>query len=233
MLGAMLASPERVASPARKRALGLSSFYHDSAACLVEDGEIVVALQEERQSRLKHDADFPVHASRACLADAYITSDDLDRVVFYEIPSLHVERVLDSQLRFVPRGIRAFPRAIRSLFGGKMWVERAIAEGLSYEGRVLFVPHHLAEWSPTCSSSPPRETPAERSARPCSARRSSSPARDRRAPREGMRCAARCSAPAWTTRGSRARWTGLGWSMNGWTTSRSTTAPQPRSGAAT
>jgi carbamoyltransferase len=144
MLAAMLASPERAAVPARKRVLGLSSFYHDSAACLVEDGEIVVALQEERESRLKHDADFPVHASRACLADAGITSDDLDLVVFYEIPSLHVERVLESQLRFAPRGIRAFPRAIRSLFGGKMWVERAIAEGLSYEGRVLFVPHHLA-----------------------------------------------------------------------------------------
>lgn len=144
MLGAMPASPERVVSSVSKRVLGISAFYHDSAACLVEGGELVVALQEERESRLKHDADFPVQASRACLADAGITADDLDLVVFYEIPSLHVERVLESQLRFVPRGLRAFPRAIRALFGGKMWVERAIAEGLSYEGRVLFVPHHLA-----------------------------------------------------------------------------------------
>ncbi len=127
-----------------KTVLGISAFYHDSAACLVRDGEIAVALQEERETRLKNDARFPTHAAHACLADVGLTARDLDLVVHYEVPSLHAERVLESQLRFAPRGLRAFPRAVRSLFGEKLWVERAISEELGYEGAVVFVPHHLA-----------------------------------------------------------------------------------------
>lgn len=124
--------------------LGLSAYFHDSAACLVRDGEIVGAIQEERESRLKHDEAFPELASRALLQMAGLKPEQLDLVVFYEIPYLHAERVLHSQIRFAPRGWRAFPRAIRSLLSGKIWVEQAIAEQLGFEGEVLFVPHHWA-----------------------------------------------------------------------------------------
>jgi carbamoyltransferase len=124
--------------------LGISAFFHDSAACIVRDGEIVAAVQEERLSRIKNDASFPRAAVQACLALAGATIRDVDLAVFYELPFLRAERVLHSQIRFAPRGVRAFPRAIRALFGEKLWVEHAIAEQLQYEGPVLFVPHHLS-----------------------------------------------------------------------------------------
>lgn len=124
--------------------LGLSGLFHDSAACLVRDGAIVAALQEERLSRRKNDASFPRRSAERCLAMSNSTIADVDLAVWYELPFLHAERVLHSQVRFAPRGIRAFARAIRALFGEKVWVEHAIAEALGYEGPVLCVPHHLA-----------------------------------------------------------------------------------------
>jgi carbamoyltransferase len=126
------------------RILGISAFYHDSATCLVGEDGIVAAVQEERESRRKHDARFPSAAARACLAAGGISAEDLDLVVYYELPFLHAERVMHSQIRFAPRGWRAFPKAVRSLFGGKLWIEQAIGEELGYEGPVLFVPHHAA-----------------------------------------------------------------------------------------
>jgi len=127
-----------------RRVLGLSAFYHDSAAALAVDGELVCALQEERESRRKNDGAFPALAARAALAEGGLAAGDLDLVVYYELPYLHAERVLHSQFRFAPRGWRAFPRAIRSLFGGKLWVENAIGEQLGYDGPVMLVPHHAA-----------------------------------------------------------------------------------------
>lgn len=124
--------------------LGLSAFFHDSAATLVRDGEIVCAVQEERESRRKNDSAFPRRAALAALAEGRLTVDELDLVAFYELPHLHAERVLHSQFRFAPRGWRAFSRAIRALFGGKLWVENAIGDELGYDGPVLFVPHHAA-----------------------------------------------------------------------------------------
>lgn len=125
-------------------ALGISAFYHDSAAALVHDGAIIAAVQEERQSRVKHDERFPLAAAHECLRAGGLAIHDVEVVSFYEVPALHAERVLTSQLRFAPRGLRAFPRAVRSLLGEKLWVERAIAETLGFAGRVIFVPHHLA-----------------------------------------------------------------------------------------
>ncbi len=138
--------------------VGISAFFHDSAACLVRDGEIVAAVHEERESRIKHDARFPTLAVAACLKDVGAKIADVDLVVHYEIPALHAERVLESQLRFAPRGIVAFPRAVRSLFGSKFWVERAIADELDYEGRVAFVPHHLAHAASAFLPSPFEES---------------------------------------------------------------------------
>jgi carbamoyltransferase len=124
--------------------LGLSGYYHDSAACLVVDGQIVAAVQEERLSRRKHDSAFPSLAAAEVLRAGGARISDVEAVVFYELPFLHAERVLHSQIRFAPGGLRAFPHAVRSLLGGKLWVEQAIAAQLGYEGPVLFVPHHLA-----------------------------------------------------------------------------------------
>ena len=94
------------------RILGISAFYHDSAAALVVDGRIVAAAQEERFTRKKHDARFPVHAVRYCLAEAGIKLHDIDYVVFYEKPFLKFERLLETYVAFAPQGLRSFAMAI-------------------------------------------------------------------------------------------------------------------------
>ena len=88
--------------------LGISAFYHDSAACLVRDGEIVAAAQEERFTRVKHDPGFPSHAIKYCLREAGIGPQDLHCVGFYDKPLLTFERLLETHLGTVPRGIRLF-----------------------------------------------------------------------------------------------------------------------------
>jgi carbamoyltransferase len=94
--------------------LGISAWYHDSAACLLRDGRIVAAAQEERFTRRRHDAGFPGHAVRACLAEGRIGVRDLDCVAFYHKPFLKFERILETHLAFAPRGLPAFIKAIRS-----------------------------------------------------------------------------------------------------------------------
>src|SRR5712692_4980320 len=92
--------------------LGLSAYYHDSAACLVEDGRIVAAAQEERFSRKKHDHRFPASALRFCVEHAGITPSDLDLVVFYDKPLQKFERLLETYLDYAPRGLRSFLQAM-------------------------------------------------------------------------------------------------------------------------
>src|SRR3954454_23021318 len=92
--------------------LGISAFYHDSAAALVRDDEIVAAAQEERFTRKKHDPRFPHHAVSYCLAEAGVQLDDLDYVVFYDKPFLKFERLLETYMAFAPRGFRSFSMAI-------------------------------------------------------------------------------------------------------------------------
>src|SRR5215213_6051461 len=92
--------------------LGISAFYHDSAAALVVDGEIVAAAQEERFSRIKHDHNFPSHAVDYCLREANITPEQLDYVVFYDKPLLKFDRLLESYLAYAPDGLRSFMMAI-------------------------------------------------------------------------------------------------------------------------
>ena len=93
--------------------LGVSAFYHDSAAALVRDGEIVAAAQEERFTRVKHDARFPHHAIEWCLSSQGLTLSDVENIVFYEKPFIKFERLIETYLAFAPRGFASFGRVFR------------------------------------------------------------------------------------------------------------------------
>lgn len=122
--------------------LGLSAYYHDSAACLVRDGVIIAAAQEERFSRQKHDAGFPSQAVQYCLQAGGITISDVQLVAFYEKPFLKFDRLLHSYLACAPAGLRSFLKAIPVWIKDKIWMKTAIARELGYEGAILFPEHH-------------------------------------------------------------------------------------------
>ena len=129
------------------RLLGISAFYHDSAAALVQDGEILAAAQEERFSRKKHDARFPHNAVDYCLAEAGASISDLDHVVFYDKPFLKFERLLETYLAFAPRGLRSFRMAIPVWTREKLFQKSLLKEELAQHGafdasRLLFTEHH-------------------------------------------------------------------------------------------
>ena len=122
--------------------LGLSAFYHDSAACLIRDGQIVAAAQEERFTRQKHDAAFPEHAVAFCLREASITAADLALVAFYEKPFLKFDRLLHSYLALAPAGIRSFLKAIPLWISERIWMKELIRKKLAFEGQIIFPEHH-------------------------------------------------------------------------------------------
>lgn len=122
--------------------LGISAFYHDSAACLLRDGELVAAAQEERFSRKKHDHRFPKAAVEACLKAGGLTVDDIDHVVFYEKPFSKFARILDTHLAFAPRGLKAFMMAIPSWITEKLWIPGLVEEALGTQRPLLFADHH-------------------------------------------------------------------------------------------
>ncbi len=122
--------------------LGLSAYYHDSAACLLKDGEIVAAAQEERFSRRKHDSSFPAGAVDYCLAAANIQASDLGYVAFYDKPFIKFERILETYLAYAPLGIRSFVMAIPLWIRRKLWMPDVIEKELQYKGKVLFPEHH-------------------------------------------------------------------------------------------
>lgn len=123
--------------------LGLSFFYHDSAACLIDDGKIIAAAQEERFSRKKHDADFPRQAIEYCLKEAKINPLDLGVVVFYDKPFLKFERILETYLYFAPIGLRSYLKAIPVWIKQKLWIPQLINKELpDFKGEVLFTEHH-------------------------------------------------------------------------------------------
>ncbi len=125
------------------RILGISAYYHDSAACLVEDGRIVAAAQEERFTRKKHDANFPARAVAYCLREAGITAKDLDLVGFYEKPLVKFDRLLETYAACAPRGWRSFLMAMPIWLSEKLWMAGDIKEQLAgYEGEVYFGDHH-------------------------------------------------------------------------------------------
>ena len=132
--------------------LGISAFYHDSAACLIKDGEIIAAAQEERFSRKKHDADFPLHAIQYCLKEAHIEADEIQNVVFYEKPFVKFERLLETYLAFAPRGFVSFAKAMPVWIRDKLFQKSLLVKELtlalgndgSWRDRLLFSEHHLS-----------------------------------------------------------------------------------------
>jgi carbamoyltransferase len=122
--------------------LGISAFYHDSAACLVQDGNIVSAAQEERFTRKKHDSSFPVNAIKFCLQNSRLTSSDLDFVAYYDKPFLTFERILETYLSFSPIGIKSFIMSLPLWIKKKLWMKEFFRKELSYEGKIIFPEHH-------------------------------------------------------------------------------------------
>ena len=134
------------------RILGISCYYHDAAACLIIDGDIIAAAQEERFTRKKHDAGFPDQAIAFCLQQARITPTDIDHVVFYDKPFLKFERLLETYLEFAPKGFSSFVTSLPSWLKDKLFQRREIAQALSrlwgdkvdWSQRLLFSEHHLS-----------------------------------------------------------------------------------------
>jgi carbamoyltransferase len=127
------------------RILGISAFYHDSAACLLVDGEIAAAAQEERFTRRKHDAGFPRHAIAYCLREGGLSSaDELDCAIFYDKPVVKFERLLETYFHFAPRGFPSFSKAMPLWLRKKLWMREEIRQAMDYHGRILFAEHHEA-----------------------------------------------------------------------------------------
>ena len=131
--------------------LGLSAYYHDSAAALIQDGRILAAAQEERFTRRKHDARFPINAIGYCLNDAGISPKEIDYVVFYDKPFLKFERLLETYLAFAPKGFNSFRKAIPLWLKEKLFQKKLLCDELhkcGFEGnlanKLLFSEHHLS-----------------------------------------------------------------------------------------
>jgi len=137
--------------------LGVSAFYHDSAACLVRDGRIVAAAQEERFTRKKHDFSFPANSINYCLREAGVTSKELDIVAFYDKPFLKFERILQTYLAYAPSGIRSFIMAMPLWIKQKLWMKNLIVEELGFEGKVIFPEHHESHAASAFFPSPYQE----------------------------------------------------------------------------
>ena len=132
--------------------LGISAFYHDSAACLLNDGEIIAAAQEERFTRKKHDSRFPHHAIQYCLKEAGITASQIDNVVFYEKPFVKFERLLETYLAFAPKGFTSFAKAMPLWIKDKLFqksflikeFKSTLDKNINWKERLLFSEHHLS-----------------------------------------------------------------------------------------
>jgi carbamoyltransferase len=122
--------------------LGISAFYHDSAAALIVDGKIVAAAQEERFTRKKHDPDFPANAAAYCLRSQGLTIKDVDYVAFYDKPLLKFERILETYLATAPEGFTSYAKAMPLWLKHKLWIPDTIKTELGFEGEVLFTEHH-------------------------------------------------------------------------------------------
>ncbi len=141
--------------------LGISAFYHDSAAAIVADGIVIAAAQEERFSRIKHSAAFPSQAIQYCLKEAGLELKDVDAVVFYDKPFLKFERLLETYYAFAPKGFISFLKAIPAWFNDKLFLRKNIQKGLENIGKfdkkklpILFTEHHLSHTASTFFASP-------------------------------------------------------------------------------
>ena len=132
--------------------LGISAFYHDSAACLLSDGEIIAAAQEERFTRKKHDSGFPHHAIKYCLKEADINASQIDNIVFYEKPFVKFERLLETYLAFAPKGFTSFAKAMPLWIKDKLFqksvlikeLKSTLDKNIDWQKRLLFSEHHLS-----------------------------------------------------------------------------------------
>ncbi|MCP4634352.1 MAG: carbamoyltransferase [candidate division Zixibacteria bacterium] len=135
--------------------LGISAYYHDSAACLVRDGEIIAAVQEERFSRIKHDSDFPTEAVKYCFKEGDIEPNQIDLVAFYDKPWIKFERLMETYLAFAPHGIRSFLIAMPLWLKKKLWMSELIKNELpGYKGQILYPEHHQSHAASTFFPSP-------------------------------------------------------------------------------
>ena len=137
--------------------LGISAFYHDSAACIIKNGNIIAASQEERFTRKKHDQNLPSNAIKYCLKEAGINANDLQIIAFYDKPFLKFERILETYLSFAPKGLSSFIKAIPLWIKKKLWIKELIKEELNYDGRFLFPEHHASHAASAFYASPFQE----------------------------------------------------------------------------
>ena len=132
--------------------IGISAYYHDAAACLVSDGKIIAAAQEERFTRIKHDSDFPTQALAYCLKEGSVTPEQIDYIVFYDKPFLKFERLLETYLAFAPKGFLSFAKSLPVWLKDKLFQKSVITKALTqlwgnatnWENRLLFSEHHLS-----------------------------------------------------------------------------------------
>src|SRR5262249_47546813 len=123
--------------------LGISAYYHDSAACVVIDGKVVAAAQEERFTRKKHDHNFPANAAKYCIKEAKLSSArELDYVIFYDKPLVKFDRLLETYISYAPSGIRSFIKAMPLWLKKKLWMREDIQDQIDFEGDILFAEHH-------------------------------------------------------------------------------------------
>ena len=134
--------------------VGISAFYHDSAACILKNGEIIAAAQEERFTRKKHDQNFPINSIKYCLSEADIEISEVGIVAFYDKPFLKFERILETYLSFAPRGLSSFLKAIPLWIKKKLWIKELIKDELNYEGEILFPEHHASHAASAFFASP-------------------------------------------------------------------------------
>jgi carbamoyltransferase len=137
--------------------LGISCFYHDSAACLLKDGKIIGAVQEERFTRKKHDFSFPKNAIHWCLNESQLGIEDIDFVVFYDKPWIKFERILETFLSYAPSGISQFFQALPLWLKQKLWIPELINKELGYRGKILFTEHHQSHAASAFYPSPFKE----------------------------------------------------------------------------
>jgi len=134
--------------------LGLSAFYHDSAACLLNNGEIVAAAQEERFTRIKHDKSFPINAIKYCLSQESIQIGDIDYISYYEKPLLKFNRLIKTYLTYAPMGFFSFEKAMKTWLGGKLYIKQILQNELNYNGKIIFPEHHESHAASAFFASP-------------------------------------------------------------------------------
>ncbi|MEK6758143.1 MAG: carbamoyltransferase [Deltaproteobacteria bacterium] len=134
--------------------LGISAFYHDSAACLIRSGKIVCAAQEERFTRKKHDHRFPSNSIRFCLESSGITIKDIHHIAYYEKPFLKFERILDTFMAYAPLGFKSFIKAMPLWIKQKLWIKEVIKRETGFEGTVIFPEHHESHSASAFYASP-------------------------------------------------------------------------------